>query len=862
MSLLEDAIESCDSAILIVDSEGYLVEFTDTTDAMFGYTKEELIGSSIDKLIAVDLHQKHRAYVSNYFNNPTTRIMGSGRVVEGIRKDGSQFSADIRISSFTREEAVYGVANIIDLSASTTMNRLLTTTQAVARIGSWRVDLSSNQAIWSKMVYEIHEVDENVQISVDEGINFYVEEHRPIISACVENCIEKREPWDIELKILTSSGRENWVHAIGVPVINSENIVVGLEGTFRDIHEEKLTRIERETALKKLKRTEQLSKMGHWEWRIEPEKVEWSEGLYELWELDSNCPPPSIEEHGKYIHPEDQEQFFSTLEESIANGEPYSVDFRLETSKGTKYVHVEGSPQFDHEGNLVAFFGTAQDVSDTRKTQLLADSFNTRLTLALNAAKTGVWELDLISDELTWDEQMFTLYGIGEDSFSGAYDAWVNGLHPEDIPRTTQEIEDAKSGKAAFNTRFRVLWPNGNIRHIRALAQVVREPSGLPVSMVGVNWDITEEIERDELLKQSNEGYALMTQGASVGIWDWPNVHKNKENWSDKFYELLGYKRSELEASRENFGKLLHPEDSERTFAAMDEHFGGDAPFDLDYRLKTKTGEYRWFRGTGQVSRDENGKPARMVGSIQDIHDRVIAAANLSKLNEELIQFSYRTSHDLRAPLTTSKRLAEYIAQDIKNGDHDEAVANAEKIVKQMTRLESLVGDILELAKAELRSDDDTVIDFTKLEREVADRLSWMLEESQCELVFDIDTKMVVLGQHSRYSQIVENLISNGIKYRNQKTEHMYVKVRMFSDSDNVRIDIQDNGIGIPQRNQKDLFKMFKRFHPKVSNGSGLGLSIVKKHLDIMGGNIEVESSEKGTNFSITVPKTEGEVYE
>lgn len=855
MNLITDAIQTCASGILVIDTKGTIVETNDTTTEMFGYTREQLLGQPIEVLIPIELRNKHRHHIHSFFDSPKTALMGRGRLLEGARKDGTAFGIDIRISSFEKDNVRYGVANIIDLSEEFTMSGLLSATQTIAKIGSWRVDLSTNKAIWSKMVYDIHEIDENVEITVEEGINFYVEEHRPIITACVNRCIEVHQPWDVELKILTASGKEKWVHAIGMPIVNKENVVIALEGTFRDIHENKLDRIERENALRKLKRTEQLANMGHWEWTISPEKIEWSEGLYSLWELDPSSPPPSLKDHSKYIHPEDQERFFSTLDDSIIKGKPYTVDFRMETASGTKHIHAEGTPQFHQDGTLVAFFGTAQDVSEITKTQLKTNLLNTRLTLALDAAKTGVWELDLLTDELSWDDRMLSLYGVSKEQFSGAYDAWTNGLHPDDREASETQVERARAGESNFDTSFRVIWPDGSVHHIRALAVVLTDQSGLAIKMVGVNWDITQEIEQRDLLEASNERYELMAQGSSVGIWDWPDVSQDSEYWSEKFYELLNYKNNEIESSLENFGKLLHPDDTEETFKAIDEHFTSNVPFDLDYRLRTKSGNYRWFKGTGQVSKNEDGKPLRMVGSIQDIHDRVTAATNLSKLNEELMQFSYRTSHDLRAPLTTSKRLAEFIEKDINSGNTQEALINAAKIAQQMERLELLVGDMLDLARAELRTESDEEIDFKELEESIRDRLAWMIEESDCSVAFDISLQEPVVGEKSRYTQIIENLVSNGIKYRNTENERMFVDIKVFDDNDNIHIEIQDNGIGIPKTNQGETFKMFKRFHPAVSTGSGLGLSIVRKHLDILGGAVELDSSPVGTLFKLSIPK-------
>lgn len=134
-----------------------------------------------------------------------------------------------------------------------------------------------------------------------------------------------------------------------------------------------------------------------------------------------------------------------------------------------------------------------------------------------------------------------------------------------------------------------------------------------------------------ESIKESNDRYNLAVQGISAGLWDWPDVDKTEEWWSPKFYELLGYENEEIKASLDTFKKLLHPDDEQAVFEAMDGHFKKNAPFKKEYRLKTKAGGYKWFLGTGQAKFNEEGKPLRMVGSIVDIDDRKKAEIALAK---------------------------------------------------------------------------------------------------------------------------------------------------------------------------------------------------------------------------------------
>ena len=142
---------------------------------------------------------------------------------------------------------------------------------------------------------------------------------------------------------------------------------------------------------------------------------------------------------------------------------------------------------------------------------------------------------------------------------------------------------------------------------------------------VGVVRDVTGKTEAEQDLVESETRYNLAVSGISAGLWDWFDVNGEGEWWSPKFYELLGYEDREIEASLPNFRELLHPDDQDRTFSAVQAHFKDNLPFMIEYRLKTKKLGYRWFLGSGQVQRDSDGKPLRMVGSIADIHERRMA---------------------------------------------------------------------------------------------------------------------------------------------------------------------------------------------------------------------------------------------
>ncbi len=150
--------------------------------------------------------------------------------------------------------------------------------------------------------------------------------------------------------------------------------------------------------------------------------------------------------------------------------------------------------------------GMVRDITERKLAETRLKEVSDRLTLAARAGGVGIWDYNLVNNSLVWDEQMLRLYGITGDQFSGAYEAWQAGLHPADRERSHGEIQLAIEGKRDFDTEFRVVWTDGSIHHIRALALVKRDSNGRPLHVIGTNWDITSQKRAVDDLRESNRG--------------------------------------------------------------------------------------------------------------------------------------------------------------------------------------------------------------------------------------------------------------------------------------------------------------------------------------------------------------------
>ena len=232
--------------------------------------------------------------------------------------------------------------------------------------------------------------------------------------------------------------------------------------------------------------------------------------------------------------------------------------------------------------------------------RLTADLQHTteRLALATEAGGVGTWDYDATTNALVWDDQMFRLYGITRARFSGAYEAWSAGLHPDDRRRAEAEFQQALREEKEFNTEFRVLWPDGTVRNIHALARVHQNVTGQPVRMLGTNWDITE-------IKQAEDALAAETMRRRMLFEQSPDGCVILDPQTARFLEFNTAAHQQLGYSCEEFAQLTVMdvevnETAAESRARIDEVLRcGKA--DAETRQRTRQGELRDVHVTAQI---------------------------------------------------------------------------------------------------------------------------------------------------------------------------------------------------------------------------------------------------------------------
>ncbi|GEM_PF-3388953 len=481
-----------------------------------------------------------------------------------------------------------------------------------------------------------------------------------------------------------------------------------------------------------------------------------------------------------------------------------------------------------------------------------------RLDLSLSLGNIGVWDWDVTNNVLLWDDSMYDLYGIDKAKFSQAFDAWTVTIHPDDKEAAEAAVQTALDGGPAFNHEFRIITGSGNVKHIHARANVVIDKASKTSRMVGVNHDITKEkVAYSRLLyseRQLEAFFDLAPIGLARNHMDGKFIDTNSE-----FERFTGYTTDELnELSYWDLTPIEYEEQETIQLQSLDKT-GKYGPYKKEYIHKS--GHRYPVLLHGQIIQSLDGED-NIWSTVLDLTEIDNTNKKLSRsleqltqTNDELKRFAYVASHDLQEPLRVITSYLQLLMMNSKDALDDQSNEYITRAQEASTRMRSLIVDLLSFSRVDDKGLVLSNVDLNQLLSSVVEDLSIVIQQTKAELHITEELP-IIQADAGQLQSVFLNILSNAMKFQSADNKPIITVSHTESKSGH-EISISDNGIGIDEKYHDRIFDIFQRLHTRDEySGTGIGLSIVKKVINMHGGSIRfVSELNQGTTFIITLPK-------
>jgi PAS domain S-box-containing protein len=484
-------------------------------------------------------------------------------------------------------------------------------------------------------------------------------------------------------------------------------------------------------------------------------------------------------------------------------------------------------------------------------------------------AGIGSWEYDIGGDILIWDDETIRIFGITREAFGGNGAAFFALVHPDDREALKAMQAKALASNGIMEMEYRILRPDGTIRLVYDRGQVTRHEDGKPAQSIGMIMDVTEQRKTLEDLRESKERYDVAVLGSASGLWDW-NLLTNEVFYAPRFKELLGYEEDEFPSVLASFEQHLHPDDRTEINLAFKLHLKDRVPFNVEYRLQTKSGEYRWFNARAQALWDAEGKAYRMAGSIVDISERVLLEerSHQSQRIEAVGRLAGGIAHDFNNMLGVILIHCESLGEKLPV--HSPEWQSVKQIQTASVRSAALTRQLLAFSRKQILL--PRILDLNFSVAEISSMVKSLIGDD-IELVIHPSEKLgYVKADPGQIHQVVMNLMVNA-------RDAMPHGGRILVETGNVQwggqqlplnvpiipgpyvmLSVSDNGCGMEPEVLRHIFEPF--FTTKEQgHGTGLGLATVYGIVKQSEGYVVAESEPgKGTTFKIYLPQVEGEL--
>jgi PAS domain S-box-containing protein len=507
------------------------------------------------------------------------------------------------------------------------------------------------------------------------------------------------------------------------------------------------------------------------------------------------------------------------------------------------------------------------EIEERKKTEKLLEQNKVHLEMSQEIANLGSWELDIITNKLSWSNEVYRIFGLIPGEFKATYEAFLDVVHPDD--RTA--VDDAYSGslkanKDSYEIEHRIVRKKtGEIRFVHEKCEHYRDESGRIIRSVGMVHDITNRKTAEIDQKESKEKLNIALEHGNIGIWEW-NLNTDEMTLDSRMEKMFGLEPGTFGGTYNDFENLLNEEDLTHFKKAINNALNEEIPFETIFRIKVKNDQNSYINAKAMIQKDSSGGLAKMTGVCFDISDiKRDAEQVLFDLNEELLRsnkelehFAYVASHDLQEPL----RMITIFTQLLSIKYKDKLDQNAQEYIKFASNgavhLQNQINDLLALSRIQTKGKEFSIVNLNSVLEQAINRLMPGIEEKKARIT--TNQLASIIADELQMVQLLQNLIGNALKY---SKEIPRIHVSSKEEEDYYLISVKDNGIGVEPQYSERIFQIFQRLHSKEEyEGTGIGLAICKRIVQRHKGKIWVESEPgNGSTFYFTIPKLNSGIY-
>lgn len=479
-----------------------------------------------------------------------------------------------------------------------------------------------------------------------------------------------------------------------------------------------------------------------------------------------------------------------------------------------------------------------------------------RLQSCLEGTNAGTWEWNVQTGEAIFNERWAEIVGYTLAELSPiSIDTWLSLAHPDDLAKSGDALQKHWDGETdCYDLEARMRHKDGHWVWVHDRGRVfTRTPDGKPEWMFGTHFSLDEQ--RRRMAERARMQRLLSRTGEVAGVGGWEiDLEAGELIWTAETRRIHGVDEDYVPNIEEGI-EFYAPEARGRVAEAVEAAMRDGSPWDLELPFIRKSGERIWVRAVGDVE-FLSGKPRRIYGAFQDITERVRrteelkdAIAALERSNEELDQFAYIASHDLKAPLRVIANAAGWIEQDVGDALQDETRKAMNLLKNRVARMDKLLCDLLEHSRIGRIEEDTSLVTMAEILGEVRD----LVDRREGFTIVAGDGLDKVTVPRMPATKILLNLVGNAVKHHDRDTGTVWVEAAVTGDE--VTLTVSDDGPGIPEDMQDRVFGLFQTLRPRDQvEGSGMGLAIIEKSVATAGGRVQLVSEGRGCVFTIKLP--------